>query len=43
VRDIASLHEAKIDLVEDADGVGNSFIVTFPPSQVASPANLAAA
>jgi two-component system sensor histidine kinase TctE len=43
VRDIASLHEAKIDLVEDADGVGNSFIVTFPPSAGASPANLAAA
>jgi two-component system sensor histidine kinase TctE len=32
VRDIASLHEARIDLVEDADGVGNSFIVTFPES-----------
>jgi len=30
VRDIASLHEANIDLVEDSDGVGNSFIVTFP-------------
>jgi len=43
VRDIASLHEAKIDLVEDQDGVGNSFIVTFPPSAGASPANLAAA
>jgi len=43
VRDIASLHEAKIDLVEDPDGVGNSFIVTFPASTLASPANLAAA
>ncbi|HXJ09005.1 MAG TPA: sensor histidine kinase N-terminal domain-containing protein, partial [Burkholderiales bacterium] len=43
VRDIASLHEAKIDLVEDADGVGNSFIVTFPVSPVAAAANLAAA
>ena len=30
VRDIASLHEAKIDLVEDIDGVGNTFTVTFP-------------
>ena len=30
VRDIASLHEARIDLVEDADGVGNTFTVTFP-------------
>jgi two-component system sensor histidine kinase TctE len=30
VRDIASLHEAQIDLVEDPDGVGNRFIVTFP-------------
>jgi two-component system sensor histidine kinase TctE len=30
VRDIASLHEAHIDLVEDADGVGNTFTVSFP-------------
>ena len=30
VRDIASLHEARIDLVEDADGIGNTFTVTFP-------------
>ena len=31
VRDIASLHEAQIDLEDDVDGVGNTFIVTFPP------------
>jgi two-component system sensor histidine kinase TctE len=30
VADIASLHEARIDLVEDADGVGNTFTVSFP-------------
>lgn len=30
VRDIASLHEAKIDLVDDEDGVGNTFTVSFP-------------
>jgi two-component system sensor histidine kinase TctE len=36
VRDIASLHEAKIDLVEDADGVGNTFIVTFPEGPAAT-------
>lgn len=30
VRDIASLHDAQIDLAEDADGVGNTFTVTFP-------------
>jgi two-component system sensor histidine kinase TctE len=32
VRDIASLHEAEISLAEDADGVGNTFTVTFPPA-----------
>jgi two-component system sensor histidine kinase TctE len=30
VRDIASLHEASIELKDDVDGVGNTFIVTFP-------------
>jgi two-component system sensor histidine kinase TctE len=30
VRDIASLHDAKIDLIDDSDGVGNTFIVSFP-------------
>jgi len=30
VRDIASLHEAQIELKDDVDGVGNTFIVTFP-------------
>jgi two-component system sensor histidine kinase TctE len=34
VADIASLHEAQIDLVEDADGVGNTFTVTFPPGNL---------
>ena len=45
VRDIASLHEAKIDLVEDADGVGNTFTVSFPPlgERVERPAKLTAA
>ncbi|HEY2338450.1 MAG TPA: sensor histidine kinase N-terminal domain-containing protein [Burkholderiales bacterium] len=40
VRDIASLHEARIDLVDDADGVGNSFIVTFPEGDGAPAATL---
>jgi two-component system sensor histidine kinase TctE len=31
VRDIAALHEAEIELRDDADGVGNTFIVSFPP------------
>ena len=30
-REIARLHGAAIDLRDDADGVGNSFRVTFPP------------
>jgi two-component system sensor histidine kinase TctE len=30
VRDIAALHEAQIELRDDVDGVGNTFIVTFP-------------
>ena len=30
VRDIAALHRARIDLVDDVDGVGNTFIVSFP-------------
>ena len=43
VRDIASLHEAEIDLVEDVDGVGNTFTVTFPEQPGAPlPAPLAA-
>lgn len=37
VRDIASLHEAQIDLVEDADGVGNTFTVIFPDPLPAGP------
>jgi two-component system sensor histidine kinase TctE len=35
VRDIASLHEAQIDLVDDQDGVGNTFIVSFPAADEA--------
>ncbi|HET7199159.1 MAG TPA: sensor histidine kinase N-terminal domain-containing protein [Burkholderiales bacterium] len=35
VRDIAALHQARIDLLEDADGVGNTFIVSFPACDVA--------
>jgi len=30
VREIAKLHEAEIALTEDADGLGNTFTVTFP-------------
>jgi two-component system sensor histidine kinase TctE len=30
VREIAALHDAEIALQEDSDGVGNTFIVTFP-------------
>ena len=30
VRDIASLHGAQIDLVEDLDGIGNTFTISFP-------------
>ncbi|HTP62563.1 MAG TPA: sensor histidine kinase N-terminal domain-containing protein [Burkholderiales bacterium] len=30
VREIAALHEAEISLVDDSDGVGNTFTVTFP-------------
>ena len=30
VRDIAALHRARIDLLDDVDGVGNTFIVSFP-------------
>jgi two-component system, OmpR family, sensor histidine kinase TctE len=50
VRDIASLHEAQIDLVDDSDGVGNTFIVSFPacdeaagaPAETLQPGNPAA-
>jgi two-component system sensor histidine kinase TctE len=40
VRDIASLHDAQIDLAEDLDGVGNTFTVTFPamPAPASDPA-----
>ena len=30
VREIAALHDAEITLTEDADGLGNTFTVTFP-------------
>ncbi len=29
-QEIASIHGARITLRDDADGVGNSFLVTFP-------------
>ncbi|MGA7985198.1 MAG: ATP-binding protein, partial [Burkholderiales bacterium] len=32
VREIAALHRAEITLADDADGVGNSFSVAFPPA-----------
>ena len=31
VREIATLHQAEISLDDDVDGVGNTFMVTFPP------------
>ncbi len=31
VRDIATLHQASITLQDDADGIGNTFTVSFPP------------
>ena len=30
VREIAALHDAEITLTEDADGLGNTFTITFP-------------
>ena len=30
VQEIAALHDAKITLSEDADGLGNTFTITFP-------------
>jgi two-component system sensor histidine kinase TctE len=30
VQEIAKLHDARITLTEDADGLGNTFTVTFP-------------
>jgi len=35
VREIAAIHDATITLVADADGVGNTFIVSFPEFPVA--------
>ena len=42
VRDIASLHDAEIELEDDRDGVGNTFTVSFPaaappPSEQSAP------
>jgi two-component system sensor histidine kinase TctE len=34
-QEIARLHGAEIALNEDADGIGNTFIVTFPPASAA--------
>lgn len=34
-REIARLHGAEITLSEDADGIGNTFSVTFPPPRTA--------
>jgi two-component system, OmpR family, sensor histidine kinase TctE len=31
-QEIARMHDATIDLRDDADGVGNAFRVTFPPA-----------
>jgi two-component system sensor histidine kinase TctE len=39
VQEIAKLHGATIDLVEDADGLGNTFTVTFPVHRKAVHAN----
>ncbi len=43
VRDIASLHRAEIRLEEDSDGVGNTFMVTFPDDDADAAAPPAAA
>jgi two-component system sensor histidine kinase TctE len=37
VRDIATLHEASITLQDDADGIGNTFTVSFPPAEQITP------
>jgi two-component system sensor histidine kinase TctE len=42
VQEIAKLHGAAIDLVEDADGLGNTFTVTFPAHAKATHAARAA-
>ncbi len=39
--EIAKLHDAKITLAEDADGLGNTFTVTFPDSAQPSPVKAA--
>lgn len=31
VREIATIHLARVDLTDDEDGIGNRFTVTFPP------------
>jgi len=40
VQEIATLHGARIALSEDADGLGNTFTVTFPESTAGSPTAL---
>jgi len=42
VREIATLHGATITLVDDADGVGNTFTVAFPAAGIPSPAESSA-
>jgi two-component system sensor histidine kinase TctE len=37
VREIAALHKAEISLDDDVDGVGNTFMVTFPPPEDSVP------
>lgn len=34
VHEIATLHNAQIELIDDADGVGNTFTVSFPVSHI---------
>tara|TARA_R110001599_G_scaffold64023_3_gene179073 strand:- start:702286 stop:703707 length:1422 start_codon:yes stop_codon:yes gene_type:complete len=36
VHEIASLHNAQIELIDDVDGVGNTFTVSFPISHIES-------
>src|SRR5690606_25338739 len=40
VSEIAALHQARITLEEDSDGIGNTFTVNFPPSGSPTPPSL---
>jgi len=40
VREIATLHQARISLEEDRDGIGNTFSVHFPPPRQPAPGSI---